>query len=137
LFKGYYGYTVILAWKEDTGPVGKKPDVVCALKCWQGRTILLYKSTLIGHVIRLHLESAFVVEALKRNFHTPICVKRNERHGTLNAYYQIETGGQPYLMVAVKIQRSLGRLVRRAHFIKTFYGVNELPKGPFEWERKK
>jgi hypothetical protein len=77
-----------------------------------------------------------VVDALKRNFHLPICVKRNERHGTLNAYYDIETGGQPYLLVAVKIQKGLGRVTRKSHFIKTFYGVDQLPPGPFEWERK-
>jgi len=116
--------------------VGKKPDVVCKLKCWQGRTILLYKSTLVNHVLRFHLESAFVVDALKRNFHAPICVKRNERHGTLNAYYDIETNGQPYLMVAVQIQKGLKRAVLRPHFIKTFFGVSKLPPGPFEWEKK-
>lgn len=115
----------------------KKPDVICELRCWQGRKILLHKTTLINHVIRLHLESAFVVDALKRSFHMPICVKRNERHDTLNAFYEIETDGQPYLLVAVKIQKGFGRLARKPHFIKTFYGVNEIPKGPFEWERKK
>lgn len=131
------GCTIIALWEEQ-GTVGnKRPDVVCELKCWQGRTILLYRSTLLNHVIRLHLESAFVVEALKRNFSQPICVKRNARHGTLNAFYDIETGGQPYLLVAVQIQRGLNKLTRRAHFIKTFYGVSELPEGPFEWERRK
>jgi len=114
----------------------KKPDVICVLKCWQGRTVLLHKSTLLNHVLRFHLESAFVVDALKNNFSRPICVKRNERHGTLNAWYDIETNGQPYLLVAVKIQTAVGRIVRNPHFVKTFFGVSELPKGPFEWERK-
>jgi hypothetical protein len=113
----------------------KKPDVICELKCWQGRTILLHRSTLLNHIVRLHLESAFVVDALKRSFHKPICVKKNERHGTLNAYYGIETGGQPYLLVAVQIQKKLVRMVGKPHFIKTFYGVDKLPQGPFEWER--
>jgi len=86
-------------------------------------------------VIRLHLESAFVVDALKRSFSRPICVKKNERNGTLNAFYDIETGGQPYLLVAVKIQMKVAKVVGKPHFVKTFYGVDHLPKGPFVWER--
>jgi hypothetical protein len=98
--------------------------------------VTLHRSTLINHVVRLHLDSAFVVEALKHNFHRPICVKKNERTGTLNAFYDIETGGQPYLLVAVQIQKGFGRVTGKSHFIKTFYGVDHLPSGPFEWERK-
>jgi hypothetical protein len=97
----------------------------------------LHKSTLVNHVLRFHLDSAFVVDALKRNFSQPICVKRNERHGTLNAYYEIKTGEQPYLLVAVKIQKRLKRVVGKPHLILTFFGVNNLPEGPYEWERKK
>jgi hypothetical protein len=82
------------------------------------------------------LDSAFVVEALKNNFNRPICVKKNERTGTLNAFYDIETGGQPYLLVAVQIQKGFRRVAGKSHFIKTFYGVDHLPSGPFEWERK-
>jgi hypothetical protein len=63
-------------------------------------------------------------------------VSRNERHGTLNAFYEIETNGQPYLLVAFKIQKGLRRAVGKPHFIKTFFGVDKLPQGPFEWERK-
>lgn len=73
---------------------------------------------------------------MKRDFHRPICVKRNDRNGTLNAFYEIETGGQPYLLVAVKIQSGLAKLSGKSHFIKSFYGVSKLPNGPFEWERK-
>jgi|SRR5580692_8192420 hypothetical protein len=118
--------------------VGKKHrDVICELKCWQGRTVLLHRTTLLNHIVRLHLESAFVVDALKRNFNRPICVKRNERHGTLNAFYDIETGGQPYLLVAVKIQKRFNRAVGKPHMILSFYGVSDLPTGPYEWERQK
>jgi len=113
-----------------------KKDIVCELRCWQGRKILLHRSTLINHVLRLHLESAFVVDALKRSFSMPICVKKNERHGTLNAFYDIETNGQPFLLVAVKIQKGLGKLARKPNFILTFYGVDAVPPGPYEWERK-
>lgn len=115
--------------------MAKKPDVVCKLRCWQGRTVLLYKSTLVDHVLRFHIESAFVVDALKRSFNQPICVVKNNRHGTLNAYYDIQTDGQPYLLVAVKIQKKLKNVVGRPHFIKSFYGVSHLPNGPFEWEK--
>jgi hypothetical protein len=117
--------------------VGKnKKNIVCELRCWQGRKILLHRSTLLGHVVRLHLDSAFVVDALKRNFITPICVKKNERNGTLNAFYDIKTGGQPFLLVAVKIVSTAARIAGKDHFIKTFYGVDSLPPGPYEWERR-
>ena len=113
-----------------------KKNVVCELRCWLGRRIILHRSTLVGHVLRLHLESAFVVDALKRNFSTPICVKRNTRNGTLNAFYSIPTGGQPFLLVAVKIVSKLHKMARRDHFIKTFYGVDSIPPPPYEWESK-
>jgi hypothetical protein len=117
--------------------VGKnKKNIVCELRCWLGRKVLLHRSTLLGHVVRLHLDAAFVVDALKRNFNTPICVKKNERHGTLNAFYAIQTGGQPYLLVAVKIVSKVARIAGKDHFIKTFYGVDSLPLGPYEWERR-
>jgi hypothetical protein len=103
-----------------------KKAIVCQLKCWQGRTVLLYRSTLIGHVIRLHLESAFVVEELKRKFNQPMCVVKND----------ITTNGQPFLLVSVEIQKRLPKMVGKPHFIKTFYGVDALPPGPYEWERK-
>ncbi len=113
-----------------------KKGIVCELRCWQGRKILLHKSTLIHHVGRLHLDSLFVVDALKRNFSMPICVKKNERNGSLNAYYDIETGGQPFLLVAVQIVSGMARFAGQCHFIKTFYGVDSLPPGPYEWERR-
>jgi hypothetical protein len=113
-----------------------KKDIVCELRCWQGRKVLLYKSTLLGHVGRLHLESLFVVDALKTKFGRPICVKKNPHHGTFNAFYGIETNGQPYLLVSVKFQQRLKKVVGKPHFIKTFYGVDALPPGPYEWETR-
>lgn len=113
-----------------------KKNIVCYLRCWQGRTVVLHKSTLINHIVRLHLDSAFVVDAMKRNFNQPICVKKNERHGTLNAFYEIPTGGQRFLLVAVKIQRTFGKMAGKPHFIKTFFGVDSVPPPPYEWERK-
>lgn len=114
-----------------------KKDIVCELRCWQGRRVLLYRSTLVGHVLRLHLDSAFVVDALKRNFSQPICVMKNSRHGTMNAFYDISTGGQPFLLVAVKFSGKIQRMAGKSHFIKTFYGVDSIPPPPYEWERKK
>jgi hypothetical protein len=117
--------------------VAPKPDVVCTLKCWQGRKVLLHRSTLVNHVVRLHIESAFVLDQLKRKFDKPICVVKNHRHNTLNAYYDIEVDGQPYLLVAIKFQRKLaGVITRKPHFIKSFYGVQQIPDGPYEWGRK-
>jgi hypothetical protein len=99
--------------------------------------VLLHRSTLVNHVVRLHIESAFVVDQLKRKFDKPICVVKNHRHGSRNAYYDIEWNGQPYLLVAVKIQKKIaGVVTRKPHFILSFYGVNKLPEGPFEWVRK-
>lgn len=111
----------------------KKADIACEFKCWQGRKILLYRSTLKNHILRLHLESAFVVDALKRDFHAPICVIKNMHHGTLNAIYKIETDGQPFLLVAIHIQKKMKRMVGKPHFIKSFYGVSVIPKGQVVW----
>lgn len=120
-----------------TRPVSKnKKDILCELKCWQGRTILLHRSTLIGHVARLHYDSLFIVESLKSKFAQPICVVRNHKNDTLNAFYDIITAGQPFLLVAVKIQKGLQKLSGKPHFIKTFYGVDALPPRPYEWEKK-
>ena len=113
-----------------------KKNILCYLRCWQGRTVILHRSTLISHVVRLHLDSAFVVDELKRNFSQPICVKKNEKHGTFNAFYEIQTGKQPFLLVAVEIQGTLGKMAGKPHFIKTFYGVDSVPPPPYVWERK-
>lgn len=86
-----------------------------------------------GHVLRLHLESAFVLDQLKRNFSKPICVIRNKHHKSLNAIYSIETNGQPFLLVAIHIQKKMKRMVGKPHFIKSFYGVSEIPVGELEW----
>jgi hypothetical protein len=109
--------------------VGKKPDVIWEVRCWNNRKVLLYKRTLTDHVLRFHFDSAFVVDALKRNFHQPICVIDNHKHGTENAIYDIQTEGHRWLLVAIKFQRLTSKLTGKPHFIKTFYGVNHLPSG--------
>jgi hypothetical protein len=99
--------------------------------------VILHKDTLINHVIRLHIESAFVVDQLKRKFSTPVCVVENHRNKTMNAFYDIEWDGQPYLLVAIQFQKKVvGVITRKPHFVKTFYGVNRIPDGPYKWERK-
>lgn len=99
--------------------------------------VVLYKNTLINHVIRLHIESAFVVDQLKWKLDKPICVVRNPRHKTLNAYYDIEWAGQPYLLVAIKFQKNVMRAINgKPHFIKSFYGTDRLPAGPYVWGKK-
>lgn len=111
----------------------KPSDIVCEFRCWQGRRILLYRSTLLNHVLRFHLESAFVLDALKANFSKPICVIENKQNKTLNAFYNIETNGLPFLLVAVKIQKKLRSATGKPHFIKTFYGVTKIPNVPPVW----
>jgi hypothetical protein len=116
--------------------VGKKPDIVWEVKCWDNRKVLLYRRTLTDHVLRFHLDSAFVVDALKRNFHQPICVIDNRKHGTINAIYDIQCGGHRWLLVAIEFQRLGKRLTGAPNFIKTFYGVSSIPPGRLIWGTK-
>ena len=83
----------------------------------------------MDHILRFHFDSAFVVDALKQNFHQPICVIENVGHGTSNAIYSIRTGEHEWLLVAIKFQGIANMLAGKPNFIKTFYGVSELPKG--------
>ena len=115
--------------------MAKRPDVVAELRCWRNRKVLLHRSTLLGHVLRLHFDEAFVVGAMKRNFGSPICVIDNKKNGTVNAIYDIPTGGHPWLLVAIKFHNSLLKGTR-SHFIKTFYGVSYIPAGPLIWGKK-
>lgn len=116
--------------------MGKKPDIVWEVKCWANRKVILYRHTLKGHVLRFHLDSAFVVDALKRNFHQPICVIDNRQHGTENAIYDIECGGHSKLLVAVKFQGLANKLAGKANFIKSFYGVSKIPEGRLLWGKR-
>lgn len=109
--------------------MGKKPDIIWEVRCWKNRKVILYKQTLLDHVLRFHYDSAFVVDALKRKFHEPICVIYNKQHGTENAFYDIQIGGHKWLLVAVKFQGFTKKLARKPHFIKTFYGVDHIPNG--------
>ncbi len=100
--------------------MGKKPDIVWEARCWNNRKVILYRHTLKDHVLRFHFDEAFVVDALKHNFHQPICVIDNRKHGTVNAIYDIPVGGHRWLLVAVKFPHVVKRLVREPNFIKTF-----------------
>jgi len=115
--------------------VSRRQEVAVELRCWRNRKVLLYKSTLVDHVLRFHIESAFVVSAMKRNFGNPICVIDNKRNGTVNAIYDIPTDGHPWLLVAIKFHNKLLKGTRD-HFIKTFYGVSNVPAGPLIWGKK-
>ena len=113
-----------------------KREIVFEVKDWtQKRTVRLDKSTLLSHVLRFHYESAFVVDTLKQNFSRPICVIRNERHGTENAVYEIATGGHPLLLVSIQFTQGIGKLAGKGNFIKTFYGIEStgIPTGPVLW----
>jgi len=84
----------------------------------------------------LHFDEAFVVEALKRNFSKPICVIDNRKNGTENAIYDIGSGGHRWLLAAIKFQSLPAKLSGKSNFIKTFYGVNEIPGGRVLWGKK-
>ena len=116
--------------------MGKKPEIIWEVRCWDNRKVILFKSTLLDHVLRFHFDEAFVVDALKRNFHLPICVIDNRKNGTANAIYEIAVGGHKWLLVAVKFQRLPSKLVRKPHFIKTFYGVSSIPNGELLWGKR-
>jgi len=116
--------------------VGKKPDIVWEVQCWDNRKVILHRQTLLDHVLRFHIESAFVVDELKRNFRQPICVIDNRRNGTVNAIYEIQCDGHPWLLVAIKFHGFVKRAVRTPGFIKTFYGVSTIPNGPVIWGKK-
>jgi hypothetical protein len=109
--------------------VGKKPDIVWEVQCWDNRRVVLHRSTLVDHVLRFHFEEAFVVDSLKRNFSQPICVIENRQHGTSNAIYDIPCGGHRWLLVAIKFQDFAQKLAGKHNFVKTFYGVSEIPGG--------
>lgn len=116
--------------------MGKRPEIIWEIQCWDNRKVVLYRSTLTEHVLRFHLDSAFVVDALKRNFHLPICVIENRNHGTSNAIYDIQIGGHNWLLVAVKFQGFAKKLARKPNFIKTFYGVSKIPGGRLLWGKR-
>jgi hypothetical protein len=113
--------------------VGRRPEIVWEAHCWDNRKVVLYRRTLLDHVLRFHFDSAFVVDALKRNFHQPIGVIDNRSHGTSNAIYNIQIGGHKWLLVAIHFQGIAKKLVGKPNFIKTFYGVSEIPVGQLLW----
>lgn len=116
--------------------MGKRPDIVWEAKCWNNRKVILYRHTLTDHVLRFHFDEAFVVYALKSNLHHPICVLDNRRHGTANAIYDIQVPGHKWLLVAIKFQGLASKFVRKANFVKTFYGVSEIPEGRVLWGKR-
>jgi hypothetical protein len=116
--------------------VRKKPDIVWEAQSWDNRKVILHVSTLKNHVLRFHFDEAFVVDALKRDFSKPICVIENRRHGTLNAIYDIQCGGHKWLLVAVKFQKFVKRLARKSNFVKSFFGVSEIPSGRLVWGKR-
>lgn len=116
--------------------MGKKPDIVWEAQCWDNRKVILHRHTLADHVLRFHFDSAFVVDALKRNFRQPICVIDNRKHGTANAIYDIPFGPHKWLLVAIKFHHLPKRITGKDHFIKSFYGVNQIPAGPLLWGKK-
>jgi hypothetical protein len=145
---GRTGYSVLKSryWSPTLGRsaripvegvcVGKKPDIVWEVRCWKNRKVILYRRTLLDHVLRFHFDEAFVVDALKRNFSKPICVIDNKKHGTENAIYNIQPGQHRWLLVAIQFVGFTGKLAQKTSFIKTFYGVSEIPGGRVLWGTK-
>lgn len=116
--------------------MGKKPDIVWEAICWNNRKVTLYRHTLKDHVLRFHFDEAFVVYALRRNLHQPICVIENKKHETVNAIYDIPIGGHKWLLVAIRFQGFPKKLTGKPNFIKTFYGVSKIPEGRVLWGTK-
>ena len=99
--------------------------------------MFLPRSTLLGHVLRVHFDEAFVVDALKRNFPRPRIVVYNPGGRSENAIYDIECGGDPCLLVAIRY-----RPWPIKNLIVSLYGVPEaqvqamIRKGPVIWPTK-
>jgi hypothetical protein len=105
----------------DVGTVANQSEILWEIRCWQNRKVRLYRSTLKSHVLRFHLDSAFVVDALKRSFQQPLCVLRNDRHGT--GLRRATTGGRRMGRHKWRslFQTPMKKLIK-PNFIKTFYG---------------
>jgi hypothetical protein len=56
--------------------------------------------------------------------------------GTENAIYDIQVGGHQWLLVAVKFQGLTKKLSGKQNFIKTFYGVSQIPGGRILWGKR-
>src|ERR1039457_4164166 len=98
----------------------KKKDVVFSVRDWKGRTVVLTRGALLGHVLRLHIDSAFVVDAIKNNLASPRVVVDNPGGKSEVAIYDIPNGGHPCLPVAIKY-----RIWPRENLIASFYGITE------------
>ena len=116
--------------------MGKRPDIVWEEQCWNNRKVILYRHTLLGHIARFHIDEIFVTYALRRNLRQPICVLDNRKHGTVNAIYDLPNGGHKWLLVAICFPGLHKKIVGKTNFIKTFYGVNEIPGGRVLWGKK-
>ena len=112
----------------------KKRDIIFTAKDWNGRDVVLDRATLLAHVLRYHLDEGIFVDRVKQNLARPRIVVENKGNRSENAIYDVEIGGHPCLLVAIK-QGWLGKTRR----IATFYGVEKgyTPPGPVLWPKKK
>jgi hypothetical protein len=109
----------------------RRRDIAFRAKDWNGRDILLLKSTLTQHVARFHFDELLVIDELRRRLPNPLVVIENPGAGSEQAIYDIPVGGHAYLLVAVKYRRWLGK-----GLIVTLYGTDQIPEGRQLWRRK-
>lgn len=74
---------------------------------------------------------------MKRNLSTPIFVIANKKHGTENAILDVQTGGHPWLLVAIRFAKGIKK-ISKGNLILTFYGIekHEVPPGIVCWGKK-
>jgi hypothetical protein len=111
----------------------KKRDIIFTAKDWNGRDVVLDRQTLLAHVFLYHIDEAISVDRVKSNLSKPRIVIENAAAKSENAIYDVEIGGHPCLLVAIK----QGWLKKRQ--IATFYGVPKgfQPPGRVIWPKKK
>jgi hypothetical protein len=111
----------------------KKRDIIFSVRDWLGREVILDRQTLKAHVLRYHIDAAFIVDSLKEQFARPRIVIENKKHKSENAIYDLAFGDFPCTLVAIK----QGWLLQKRQIL-TMYGIprDYLPKGRMLWPQK-
>jgi hypothetical protein len=115
-------------------------DTIFRAKDWTGREVVLDRQTYNSHIARFHIDDALAVDRVKQSFASPTYVVECRGAQSENAIYQLQVGGHPWLVVAIKT-RWMG--IKKVRLISTWYSISneqlqqELQKGRLLWPPKK
>jgi hypothetical protein len=115
-------------------------DTIFRVKDWNGREVILDRQTYNSHIARLHIDAALAVDRVKHSFASPAYVVECRGAKSENAIYNLQVGGHPWLVVAIKtrwINFSKVRLVSTWYSIPSEQLQQELQKGRQLWPSKK